>query len=566
MAIRQAGVQGSSAVFAALLGLAAVVRVGVVLNRSLDADESQHLHAAWLVGQGQVPFRDFWEHHLPLFYYLLAPLTRWFAESPAVYLVGRGVMTVGAGLALLLTYRLARRLSREAAAVAVVLLAFLPEFVQNSTEVRPDVPALVAWLVTLVALVTWRERGAAGWLWVAGLALGLALAFTLKAIYAALGAALAVCFAGLGREAGGLGRTVTWLARFAAGASVPLVGILAWLWLSGGSPALTGFVQQVIVQNLRFVDFMKAWPVSTDGAGFLLLALLGIALAARRPGARVLRDAVHGTLLLPLVVISVALLLPSTPAVYQHAWLPVLPIAALYAGLALATLLDRARASRGGGRMALAVLALVGGLVVPGGQSVYDALRDHTSNQFRVMRLMLMHACPGEAVLDGTALYVFRPSAYRYGVLMTGVREWIARGMIPEEQIEDDLREARARVAYPDRRLRGLIGPVEAFLKRHYVSTPDGLLIAGVTIPVSGRPGDGRTSIDLLVSGPYRFTADPGIEVAVDRVGLRRGWVELGPGRHEVTWSGPQGAIGLVATTCPERRALAGASNRLTVP
>ena len=76
MAIRQAGVQGSSAVFAALLGLAAVVRVGVVLNRSLDADESQHLHAAWLVGQGQVPFRDFWEHHLPLFYYLLAPLTR----------------------------------------------------------------------------------------------------------------------------------------------------------------------------------------------------------------------------------------------------------------------------------------------------------------------------------------------------------------------------------------------------------------------------------------------------------------------------------------------------------
>src|SRR5206468_9762837 len=169
-------------------------------------------------------------------------------------------------------------------------------------------------------------------------------------------------------------------------------------------------------------------------------------------------------------------------------------------------------------------------------------------------------------VLDGTALAVFRPAAYRYGVLMTGVREWIARGVIPEEQIEEDLRRARARIAYRDRRLRGLVGPVADFLTRHYVATPEGILVAGAAIPVPGGPGGGRAYVDLLVTGPYRFTADRGIAVDVDRIGVRRGWVRLEAGRHEVTWTGPPGTISLVAATCPERRALTGAVNCLTAP
>ena len=85
----------SLAVFGSLIALAAVIRIGVIFNRVIDPDESQHLHGAWLVGQGQVPYRDFWEHHMPLFYYIAAPLTAWFADRPAVYLAGRALI-VGA--------------------------------------------------------------------------------------------------------------------------------------------------------------------------------------------------------------------------------------------------------------------------------------------------------------------------------------------------------------------------------------------------------------------------------------------------------------------------------------
>ena len=39
----------------------------------VQLDEFEHLHAAWLVSQGQTPYTDFFEHHTPLFYFLGAP-------------------------------------------------------------------------------------------------------------------------------------------------------------------------------------------------------------------------------------------------------------------------------------------------------------------------------------------------------------------------------------------------------------------------------------------------------------------------------------------------------------
>ena len=190
-----------------LLPPALLVWAGTVLNKTLNADESQHLHAAWLVGGGAVPFAGFWEHHMPLLYYGLAPLTRWVGESPAVYPVARALMVVLAALALGLVAGLGRRLGGGAALGAVALLAFLPRFVEHASEVRPDVPALVAWLAGLLALVRWREDGAPAWLWRAGLLVGVALSFTLKTLYAAPGLALAIALAEGSRGPGGAGRT-----------------------------------------------------------------------------------------------------------------------------------------------------------------------------------------------------------------------------------------------------------------------------------------------------------------------------------------------------------------------
>jgi hypothetical protein len=542
----------SPALLTALLGLAIAIRIGVVLNAPLDPDESEHLHATWLVADGRIPYLDFWDHHGPPFFYLLAPLTRWLADSPGVYFAARALMAVTSGLALVLVYRLARRLSSTAAIAAVVLLAFLPRFVDQTTEVRPDVPALVAWLGTLLALVRWREGRGRSWLWIAGIALGGAGALNLKTAYGAVGVALVLALESRGPGAGAIRRAAGNLAPLLAGAAVLPAAIVAMLWLQGGWPALGALASEVVVGNLRFVDFRKELPLSGASLGLLALALTGIVLAIRGEG-RLRARALRAPLLVPMGAISLFLLLPTTPGVGVYAWLPVLAPAAVFAGLALATCLDRAAS----GTMRLRVVAgvaLAAGLIGPAAYSATLALTGENEDQLRTMRALLRHACPGEPVLDGTALYVFRPSAYHHRVFILGIREWIATGVIAEERLVEEIRRAGPRVAYPDRRLRAIV-KVAAFVERHYVWHPDGIMVPGATIPVPGGPAGGRVSVELVATAPYRLVLTDGIRVTIDEAPAQPGVVDLEAGRHAIAWTGPPGAITLAAATCPERAA-----------
>jgi 4-amino-4-deoxy-L-arabinose transferase-like glycosyltransferase len=540
-------------VLAALVALAVVLRIGVVLNRRIDPDESQHLHVAWLITEGQVPYRDFWEHHLPFFHYAMAPLTAWLTERPEVYFAARSIMVLLAAVAVVLTWRLARRLSADGAVWAVVVLLFLPQFAETSTETRPDVPALVAHLASLLALVRWRENGRAGWLWIAGAWQGVALALSIKAVFALAGVVAVV--AGLPRG----GRTPRTsragsLARLLGGVALVMGALIAGLAAFTGMATLTGLYRDVVLDSLRFVDFGKTWPVFGSEVGVSLAAALGLALVLRVRGLAILGHPVHGVLLLPTFTSVVALFLPRTPAVYQHAWLPLLPVAAIYSGLTLATLAEWARQDPTRWRRGIALAAMAWAVVVPAGETAIAALRNQNAADLRLMRLELRLACPGDAVLDGTALSVFRPAAYRHGALIRGVREWVARGIIPEEAIADDMRAARAPVAHVDFRIRGMIGPVADLLRQHYVAGPEGLLVAGAEI-VAGE-GGGRSVVNLLAAGPYLLDFGPGIGVSVDGTPARPGWLALPPGPHEITWIGSGGTIRLTVATCPERQAL----------
>ena len=58
-----------------------VLALGALLPvRYWDQDEFEHLQFAWLIGQGEIPYRDFFEHHTPLLQFALAPLLRLFGR------------------------------------------------------------------------------------------------------------------------------------------------------------------------------------------------------------------------------------------------------------------------------------------------------------------------------------------------------------------------------------------------------------------------------------------------------------------------------------------------------
>lgn len=539
---------------ASLAVVSVALRVWSVTGIVLDADESQHLHAAWLVGQGQVPYRDFWENHTPLLYYALAPLTRWLSDRPEIYAAGRTVMVLLTVGILVLLYRLGRRLGTDVAILAVVLLAVQWRFVAYTTQVRPDVPALFCWLLALLVLVRWREEGKATWLWIAGLALGVNAAFTPKAIYGAVGVtAFIVGVACVGRI--GLRRTLGALWLVAAGTSAPLLALLEWLWLVGGTPALTGFAADIVVGNLHFPDLTKQPPASDEGWIIYFLGLLGLTLVIRRHGRRLVLSSIHGPLLLTAGGISAILLLPTTPAVYSYTWLPVLATASVYASIFLSAMLRWAAEQRARLIRLAPVLLAVVVVGIPLIASGLNQRHHRYRAQVDRMALMLTYACPGEPVLDGTALAVFRPAAYRYQVLVRGLLSQIATGVIPAESIFEDLRRARAPVAYLDRRLYALGRPLEQFFATYYVPGPDGLLLAGARVSVTEDRTWGHTSVHMLASGRYDLTVTDGVTVTVDGARVDPGLVSLERGDHAVAWHGPGGTISLEMAPCRQRSA-----------
>ena len=39
-----------------------------------NGDNVEHLHTSWLIWQGGIPYRDFFQHHNPLIWYIFSPL------------------------------------------------------------------------------------------------------------------------------------------------------------------------------------------------------------------------------------------------------------------------------------------------------------------------------------------------------------------------------------------------------------------------------------------------------------------------------------------------------------
>lgn len=177
-----------AALAASLFALHAVILAAWAAIVRVDSDEVSHLHCAWLVSQGLVPYRDFWQDHSPLLWYLLAPVVALF-HSPAVLIFSRAV----AGLLFLgvvaATAWLAWEVSRlRAAGVLAALIVFAFGVRTEAAWLRPDQLANLLALLSLVlaAKVTAGNRGGARWLaWLAGAAFGVALTFTPKPIFAA---------------------------------------------------------------------------------------------------------------------------------------------------------------------------------------------------------------------------------------------------------------------------------------------------------------------------------------------------------------------------------------------
>jgi hypothetical protein len=223
----------------ALLACAVVV---AVFARYPDLDESEHLHTAWLVAHGQLPFRDFFQHHTPTFWLTLAPLVRVLPAGGYIYLAARLLALALALLAWLLGYRLALCLHdprhRGALAAVMVVLAAAAVMGGEYLILRPD---LISNVLSLLAVGVMLRRADARAAVLGGLLLGLSLSYNPKH-WPLVGVLPVVVLSGRGGLVTGIRLSLV----HALGVALGLAPMLAWLWSHG---LLAGFMEWVIRFN-----------------------------------------------------------------------------------------------------------------------------------------------------------------------------------------------------------------------------------------------------------------------------------------------------------------------------
>lgn len=232
-----------------------------LLGRGFDPDELEHLHAAFCLFLGQIPYRDVFEHHAPALYWLAQPVLLITGPNLAALWGLRLLMWLLATLAVFATTRVARSvLPSVGACLTPGLLLGSSIFFSKGFEFRPDGPAMLLLVLVLEQVLKRSESGEpSGFslsgrnspVWLAMLAGGATL-FTQKAIVPIVVFGMAAWLVNTWHR-----RLVRWpreLAIMLAGVGVSWCLLLGAYWWVGGAAAL---LDSTVFQLMR-------WSVRSD--------------------------------------------------------------------------------------------------------------------------------------------------------------------------------------------------------------------------------------------------------------------------------------------------------------
>ncbi len=352
----------AAAVALVLIALTFIFRAHLVFVRYTDPDEMEHLHAAFSIFRGLVPGRDFFQHHMPLYYYFLAP-SFLLGVSPTLIYVARGISQIFTLCILFVTFQIARRLfNRTVAWISTLWLSYNFIFLWRTMEIRPDVPALLLFLITLNLLLKgYQDQRKIRWFF-GGVTLGAAFLCTQKIAFPMIGILAAIIY----RIIRGSPLQKTKLLQFFSfiiGCIFPLLIIMSYFLFQGVLPEIW---RNTILAILRWQRRVPPWHLKTlvfFNPFFCVWGVIGFFGAIKKSLDR--RGFGEGHFLLLVTALSTVLgswiIIVSWPEYY----LLFIPLLAIYAASGLSNFYTAIMNGSPMLRLAGWVILLISGIVPP---------------------------------------------------------------------------------------------------------------------------------------------------------------------------------------------------------
>ena len=177
-----------SAVF--LFVLISIIRYFYVSGLHV-CDSVEHIYASWLISEGKQPYKDFFEHHNPLLWYLFAPVTKFFYRDIMVFYVAKTMMLIGNFACVYMVYKIALSIYDKKSAVFAILALIIFPMWNDILIFRPDVFMCLFFLMSVFWNIKYLDCTKCRYLMLSYCCLVISFAFLQKVAFLGVGFVLA---------------------------------------------------------------------------------------------------------------------------------------------------------------------------------------------------------------------------------------------------------------------------------------------------------------------------------------------------------------------------------------
>jgi len=335
------------------------LRYWLLQSRTFDPDEFEHMHSAWLISQGFLPYIDYFEHHTPAMHFLLAQFFRFFnVESDSnqaveILILSRRIMWFLTGVILILSFKLGKTWENwRIGLLGTVFLVCTLMFQEKTIEIRPDLLSIPLWLACLFLLMQVVSPSSMSevkkrWLMaVCGFLLGSSIMVTQKMLFAMPGFTVAMLVYWFHPNSSGtFNQRFTQILFQLVGFFTPILLMIGYFELYNGGYA---FIEYNLLLNLGWkVGFSPAEYIQRllEQNPFIVgFGLLGLLWAVPKLISGPNLD--RGDYIIAINLVGLIIGLFIIPVPWRQYYLMFLPLLALFAARFLINVIDKLANSR----------------------------------------------------------------------------------------------------------------------------------------------------------------------------------------------------------------------------